>query len=339
MFRLAKISDKERIINFIMTHWDRDHVYVRYPRLFEHDFIRNSDLTMGLMEIDEEIKGIFGYFFYNRKARPDIGGMLWKVTDDANRIAPLPGINLRKFVLDNVKHRFFGAPGAGLQTKPIYELLGCKWHELRHYVGTLSHQFLPKKISFEGGILEKNKKKYKTSELKTLKQLKTVNSKIFLEQTPEKDFEYLNWRYSTHPYNNYKIWLVNYDHCESLVITRFQKIYNKLIMRIVDYIGSPELAASSIYSVFLSFPKNLSLAYVDFVASGFDNKQFLKHGFAEIDFNNPINYAPNLFEPLVEKSVQVFANSYHGYKHTVMVRGNGDQDRPNLLQISTNSRL
>ncbi len=333
MFRLAKTSDKERIINFIMTHWDREHVYVRYPKLFEYDFIRNSKLTMGLMEIDEEIKGIFGYFFYNSRANPDIGGMLWKVADDASKIAPLPGINLRKFVLDNIKHRFFGAPGAGLQTKPIYELLGCKWHELKHYIGTLSYQHLPKKINFEGGILQNNKKKFKTSELITLEQLKMVNGKIFLEQTPEKDVEFLIWRYANHPYNNYKIWLVHHDHCESLVVTRFQKIYDKEILRIIDYIGSPELAASSIYSVFFNFPKNQALAYVDFVASGFDNKQFFNHGFSEIDFNNPTNYAPNLFEPLVEKSVQIFANSYHGYTDTVMVRGNGDQDRPNLLQI------
>ena len=84
---------------------------------------------------------------------------------------------------------------------------------------------------------------------------------------------------------------------------------------------------------FLIFQKNQALAYVDFVASGFDNKQFFNHGFSEIDFSNPTNYAPNLFEPLVEKSVQIFANSYHGYTDTVMVRGNGDQDRPNLLQI------
>ena len=317
----------------MQEHWDLNHVYVRHPELFKYDFIRNSKLTMGLLEIEGKIEGLFGYFFYNENPVPDIGGMLWTVTKKANNTIPLSGVKLRDFVLNNVKHRFFGSPGAGLQTKQIYKLIGSEWIELDHFVGTFSNHKLPTKINFEGGILSRNEKKYPLFQITKFEHFQMIENKIFKSQFPEKDLGYLNWRYFEHPYNKYTIWLIEHEFSQYIVVTRIQKLHNELILRVVDFIGEPKFAPAAIYNVYSQSSKTHSLTYVDFVASGFDKKEFFKFGFVSIDFNDPRIYVPNLFEPLVERSTQVYANSYKGFENVTMVRGNGDQDRPNLKNI------
>lgn len=328
-YRVAQLSDTQRIIDFIRHNWDENHVYVKHPSLFRYDFIRDGKLTMAIIEINNNIEGIFGYFFYNHLEVPDIGGMLWKVTQKAQALRPLAGLELRKFVLGKTPHRFFGSPGAGLQTKKIYEVIGSEWIPMNHFVGTFCDSVIPDCIDLNLTYLKSRKQNFIVSKLTSLEKLVSLDPSIFKYQTPIKDISYLAWRYLMHPYHFYRLWKLQRHDAEVVIVSRTQRLETTKIIRIIDYLGPVGLAAESISYVFQLERENQELAYVDFVCSGFDVHEFEQQGFVNIDFNDKSVKVPTYFDPLDLNSVQIFANADKGFKNVVMVKGNGDQDRPN----------
>jgi hypothetical protein len=68
---------------------------------------------------------------------------------------------------------------------------------------------------------------------------------------------------------------------------------------------------------------------VDIVCAVAEPQQFSLAGFIEVDFLNPEVHVPNYFDPLVLKSIRVYANADKGFDNVAIFRGNGDQDRPN----------
>ena len=329
MFRLAKLSDCDSIIDFLREHWDSNHVYVRHPSLFRYDFVRDGRLTFGLFENKGCIEGIFGYFFYNNSQNPDIGGMLWCVSPDSQRATPMLGLRLRDFVLQTVPHRFFGAPGAGIQTKVIYEKIGSKWIKLDHFVGKISGQKWPKIVVLREGCLKPARSECKIQQINSFRDLLEIPDKVFTYQTPIKDFSYLAWRYLFHPYHYYNIWRLNFSSDPVVVVSRIQKFGEHKIMRVIDYLGPVAVAAPSVLTLFSALQKSQKLSYVDFVCSGFSKDKFEELGFITVNFEDQSSVVPNHFEPFVAKSVQIYANADRGFDNVVMVKGNGDQDRPN----------
>lgn len=332
MFRLAELSDCDLIIRFIRDHWDSNHVYVRHPSLFRYDFIRDGRLTIGLLEDQGRIEGIFGYFFYNKEENPDIGGMLWKVSEYAQRSVPMAGLRLRNFVLKAVPHRFFGSPGSGFQTKAIYDLLGCEWIELDHFVGKFPWQEWPKDVILREGSIKPLTRECEIRQLTTLRELFEIPKQIFMHQTPLKDFSYLAWKYCFHPYHYYNIWSLRFPSELVIIVSRLQKVGENKIMRIIDYLGPVDFAAPSVSNLFATLQGPQNLSYVDFVCSGFSRDSFEELGFIAVNFEDINSAVPNLFDPLVAKSVQLFANADPGFDNVIMVKGNGDQDRPNSDQ-------
>jgi hypothetical protein len=327
MFRLAHIEDGPKIIDFLQAYWKADHVYVRHPDLFYYDFQNGESLHFGLMENGDEIVGIFGYFFYNRTAWPDIGGMLWQVTPDIQRRMPLAGLKLRQFVMKRVKHRFFGAPGAATETRSIYQRLGMVWAPLEHFVGTDRPENWPSFIKINGGILAPAPKEIEVKQLHKITELYALDDDIFKSQTPLKDSDYLARRFLCHPFRRYQLWLVRQAGAQTVIVTRRQEVADVHVLRVIDVLGDPDRAASAIGAVFAI--EKPHCAYVDFVAYGFNSGNFSDLGFASVDFANDQDCVPNHFEPLVGRSVQIFGNCDAGFPATTMVRGNGDQDRPN----------
>jgi hypothetical protein len=333
LFRLAKIEDGQQIIDFLRAHWNPDHVYVRFPKLFYHDFQQGKYLNFGLMEIGGVIKGIFGYFFYNNTSYPDIGGMLWQVTPDIQRRIPLAGLQLRQFVLQQVKHRFFGSPGANPQTRVIYQRLGMIWAPMEHFAGTDKQERWPTFVKVKGGVIKPRLKKVCVKQLIDTPELRSIDDKIFEAQTPIKDINYIERRFLKHPFRNYQIWLVKSPGAQNVVVTRRQNIKDLMVLRVIDVLGNPDCAAGAICAVFDK--EKHCCSYVDFVAYGFKSNFFTNIGFARVDFDKKgQDYVPNYFEPLVESPVQIFANCDSGYSATTMVKGNGDQDRPNDIKVS-----
>jgi hypothetical protein len=305
-------------------------VYVNSPSLFRYDFVRSEELTLGLIEINGRIEGIFGYFYYSDFKIPDIGGMLWKVTRIAQAFHPIAGLALRNFVLSKIPHRFFVSPGAGLDTKLIYERLGLDWIELRHFLGKLPGQTWPHFIKMKEGTDLRLHAPAQVTRLTKLRHITSINNSLFSYQSPVKDIGYLAWKYFYHPHHHYQIWSVQGVNAKSVVVSRIQKCNGLHVMRIVDFFGPLSEIAGAISSIFFNASKIAKLEYVDVVCRfSSDRDLFAQAGFLEVDFSNPEEVVPNYFDPLVVRSIQIYANADPGFDNLAIFRGNGDQDRPN----------
>ena len=79
--KIADYSEKELILQFIKSYWQENHIFVRWPELFD-DYHRNIDKLNYVIAIDEEQKkiyGVCGYIYANHNERPDVWLALWKV--------------------------------------------------------------------------------------------------------------------------------------------------------------------------------------------------------------------------------------------------------------------
>lgn len=332
MFRIAKINDTDAILDYLHASWRGNHPYVRHPDLFLFDFQNGSDLNIGVLEYGGKIQGIFGYFLYNSSETPDIGGMLWSVNSKVQKAIPLAGIRLRSFIMGSVPHRFFGSPGASRGTKAIYEKLGKVWKPLEHYVGTDRETRWPDFISIKGGILKNQTCRCTVRAICDARNDRQFSDEIFQSQTPTKDRNFLERRYLKNPFRKYDLWCIYTSDNQLIVVTRKLRVKDCEILRVVDVIGCPTLAANAISAVYFAYKSKP--AYIDFVACGFSANAFKELGFASVDFKNDRVVVPNYFEPFEKRSVQLFANYDPGFPATTMVRGNGDQDRPNILNAS-----
>ena len=71
--------------------------------------------------------------------------------------------------------------------------------------------------------------------------------------------------------------------------------------------------------------------YIDFLQYGINKKYFLSCGFKLLNLNNSI-VVPNYFEPFVQKNIPLlFSYKLNNNNKIRIFKGDGDQDRPNLL--------
>ena len=70
--------------------------------------------------------------------------------------------------------------------------------------------------------------------------------------------------------------------------------------------------------------------YVDFVQYGIDKKYFLNSGFKLLDLNINV-IVPNYFEPLIQKNIPLLFSYKTNNNNIRIFKGDGDQDRPNLV--------
>jgi len=129
--RLGRVEDAPAIMRFMGEHWRKGHILSLSRELLLHEFAEGNLLNFALAWRDDRLVGLFGFIRYNQRPVPDLAGSLWKVI--ASEKTPLLGIRLRRFVMDNVPHRFFAAPGAGPQTRPIYQIIGLEWKTMDHW--------------------------------------------------------------------------------------------------------------------------------------------------------------------------------------------------------------
>lgn len=326
--RFADTGDADGIIDFIGQYLNREHVYVRKPEMLLHDFQSGNQLNFGLLEVDGKLQGIFGYFFYNEEAIPDIGGMIWKVTEAVEKRIPLAGLAVRDFVISHVPHRFYGSPGAARSTERIYRVLGMNWIEMDHFYGLARSTELPEFVSSSDAVFMEKPVGMQLQLITSAPVLCRLAADLSGTQTPVKGSAYLVNKYLDNPYRKYDLWACTVEHGQAVVVTRDQPCQGASILRVIDYLGKPALAAEAIAAVYHA--RRHSVAYVDFVCSGFDGSLFRAQGFRKVDFEDESEVVPNLFEPFVGKSSRLYAQATHGFENVVMVKGNGDQDRPNF---------
>jgi len=333
-FSFATLKDLDNIMKFMNDYWRKDHILSRNRELFLYEFQDGNNLNIGLAKDDrDKIIGIFGWIKYNAQSLPDIGGSLWKVVDDAK--IPMLGLKLRNYVVDNVPHRFYASPGAGLQTRPIYRLINMDWNRMNQYyrlnpvisayhIATIPQTYKHKRVETPG-----MPHGFSVKLIKDTDELLSFDFAKYTDILPFKDYEYIKKRFFTYPIYKYDVYaLFNKDKIENIFICRLTEHNGAFAYRVVDFYGAETYM--QIMSDFLfELIQDKKYEYFDFISHGFNEEIMKKAGLQLLNFASDKVIIPNFFEPFVSKNIPVYCVSNHTDKVFRQCKADGDQDRPN----------
>jgi len=327
---LAKISDTKVIMNFMNDVWRAGHILSKHKKLFLHEFQDGNNLNFIIAkDRGDNLVGIFGFIKYNSSENPDIAGSLWKV--DPKVKEPLLGLKMREYFRKHVKHRFFAAPGAGLQTKPIYKMIKMNWNRMEQYyiVNDRVNQFYIAKNPKIKQINKKINEKVQVYKMNNIADLEMFDFNRNENVVPRKDISYFEKRFIDYPIYKYDIFCVKIaNNIENIFVCRESRCNGEVAYRIVDFYG--DLCYINEIANFLhKYVVENNFEYVDFVEYGFEKEKLEGAGFMALDFDNDDTIIPNFFEPYVQQNVPVYCVSDRTELTFRQCKADGDQDRPN----------
>lgn len=328
----ASLDDASDIMRFMDEVWRKDHILSTSRELFFHEFQEGNKLNMAIARNGKrDLVGLFGFIKYNNNRIPDLAGSLWKVAESEKE--PMLGFKLREFVMQNVRHRFFAAPGAGLQTKPIYQFLKMDWNRMRQYylindtldefslvVYPVGHSSAVKDIIIDDA--------FELKLVTDLESLREFSFEAFDHILPYKDWAYFKKRFCDYPIYRYDLIAFRRGlQILNLIVCRIDTHDGATACRLVDFYGEefylPQIAAR-LYRHILE----RGYEYLDFICHGFDEGIMRAAGFLEVDFESDKVVIPNYFGPFDRRNVPVYCVSDRSDLRFRQVKADGDQDRP-----------
>ncbi len=236
----------------------------------------------------------------------------------------------------------------------IYEKLG-DWHNMGNfnrfvyiYNAEKVNSLLPKKAQAKDMVagdvppLQSSSKEYVYStEFDSQIDEFWSQVKARYQNTVERSYAYLKWRYVDHPYLDYKI-LVARDSqgiIVGYVIYRIEAVEEYRVARMIDFIAY-EHAEQEILLVCMNELGSLEVDMLEFMFSGFMYKSTLESlGFVDVYktvykdlplFFNPISYSKNYINYAVwNQDTQINQDAFHNPANWFLTKGDSDQDRPN----------
>lgn len=331
--RLAKYSERTLILDFINEHWQENHIFVRWPELFD-DYHKDGDFINYMIAIDEETKkiyGVCGFIYANRNRRPDIWLALWKTIPSG---IPSLGMDLVNHIYETLNVHTLACCGICKEVKPIYEFMGYKTGTLKHY-----YRLNSLKQYVIACIKDKTITNIEYPDQAVLLPLPTEEDfrkhvvysiKEFQQSVPYKDSEYLIKKYYhniTYQYNVYGICKQN--RVDAVIVFKTVFHAGSRALRIVDFLGNEK----SLLDVGQQINDLLILngaEYVDIYEHGLADETLKRIGFTELNECNE-NIIPNYFEPFEQTNVNIhfFSNKIENFR---MFKADGDQERPNQMK-------
>lgn len=324
-FRLATTQDKASIVNFMNTHWEQPHPLVNDENFFNFYYTtQTNEIRFAIAECEGNLAAIAGYIPANSEPCPDIWVSLW-VSDPAYSgaglalMAEMPNLtNCRTLACNNIRPK----------TQVLYQFLGYTTGRVNHFyrlaekpsyhIAKIQHKEILSKSG--NAILQK----VESSEDLTLCGFFPPKN-----HNPYKDIAYISHRYFAYPYQDYDVWLATHPTSgkKSLLITRTTQVESHFALRIVDYIGEPNLFAELGTAIDILLEKE-NAEYADFYCVGIPQEILHSAGFAE-RVENDANIIPNYLTPLLQENIDFYYFTNNPENFTLF-KADGDQDRPNI---------
>ena len=161
--------------------------------------------------------------------------------------------------------------------------------------------------------------------------LDDLKEDLFIKFNKYKSKNFLQERYLNNPFYDYDFFLFKCEDYESLIILReINANSDERILRVIDFIGDPN-SIKFIARFLFRFILDNNYSYVDFLIDGIDQQILFESGFYLSSKNS--FWLPNYFEPLSMEFVNINTAIKLKNKENFMIfKGDGDQDRPNLLK-------
>lgn len=336
----CRASEKEELKQFIDCHWKKGHALAVSDRLldFQH---RNADGSYNFLIARNhqtgEIDGVFGYipsahYDTGLATSGDYFGAVWKVRDDVhNDEIKLLGVYLWKSILKLPGFRYYFTAGISDMAKRFYQTARLTVDRLRQYyiLNESIHDYHIAVVP-EGVSLNRLKSKDSESQVEIREASFKDAKSIQYPYIPAKSVTFLENRYAKHPYYRYTFYGVYIsDVLQVILVTRIVEAQGSRCLRIVDIYGNIS-SLPSLHVAVQSLLQKLKAEYVDCMNYGIAPFIFTQLGFEELDPEQDQLIIPNYFEPFLQKNVRLEC-VHTPTESFVIFKGDGDQDRPNIL--------
>lgn len=328
-------QEKGELQQFIDRHWKQEHPLAVSDELldFQHRAPDGSyRFLVARNTVSGEIDGVMGYiptaqYDPELAANGDYFGAIWKVRDDvANDDIRLLGVFLWRSVRKLPGFRTYFTAGISDIARQFYQAAGLTVGYLRQYY-----------------ILNSAVSDYRIAQIpagRTAAAAAAGNVRIAdvgpdaaagvrYPYYPAKSVGFLVNRYARHPVYRYDFRGVFADgRLQAVLVTRTVEARGAKCLRIVDIYGDvaflPPLSGA-----IQALLDSEGAEYADCMNYGIDPEEFIRIGFAELDPDDAGVTIPNYFEPFVPENIRL--ECVHTPGPFVIFKGDGDQDRPNIL--------
>jgi hypothetical protein len=324
--RLLRKNEINKFKNLVHFNYKKNHILSKSSKLinFYYNYYNKSKLNIVGLFNGKELIGALGFIPYknwDRNLNNDCHIAFWVKKKKLNS-----SLELIQFILRKINPFFLATSGIDMKTSgKIFQKFGLIKNFFNYYI---KNENIISKISKNLSNNFKENFKKKKLEMVCTKSLESI-PRTFAK--PEKSLLYFRNKYFKNPFYNYSsMQFFEKKKLQFFFIYRIIKVkkLNSKIARIVDFYGKIKQDHSVFFSI-QKFLKRNKFEYIDFVNIGLD-KELKIAGFTK---KKKYNLIPDLFEPYFEKSVQrnycILKNGYK--KNIILVKSDGDGDRPNLL--------
>ena len=335
--RVCGYEEAESLMEFIRRYWSPNHVLGGSRALLDWQH-RDADrgFNFVLAHAGDEIVGILGFIPSSRydkslaSSAETVWLTTWKVRND---VAPGLGFALLR-ALDAIHpSTWIGTVGLNPATQEIYRTLG-------YDTGTLARHYLlnPELEQFRLAVVPSGLRRPVISTGET--QFTPLTADEFLgitaplgldacEQVSRKTPLYLLNRYLYHPFYRYRAWLGRNGRHAAVLITRECIHAGATALRVVDFLGSPEVLAGA-GGAFRQMLVASGAEYLDFYCSGLGD-ELAAAGLRVVGSDENLILASH-FEPFELRNVDLLYAIKGPVGRLVICKGDADQDRPNQLK-------
>lgn len=335
---ICRVDEVDELLTFFRLYWAEKHPFVRRRDLLDWQHLHKSgehyNFTIS-RDPQGSVNGMLG-FIPSDRFDPSLGSTrntIWQSTwmvlrsDDTRGL----GTALLEEVLNTHGYGWTGTCGLDHGTRKIYDRLGYRTGVIHHYFmlnpNTSNHTLAavphrPPQIKISGNAvflpLDEN------GFFDATEGFGLDDSPLVPAKTRTQFFN----RYVCHPFYTYQVYLATVSGHAALLATRLCMEDGVPALRIVDFLGAPEALAES-GTALAALLAESGAEYIDFYCSGIE-QAVTASGLRKVsDFEGLV--IPSHFEPFERKNVELLYALKGEGDEIVICKGDGDQDRPNLL--------
>lgn len=328
-------SNSDEIMSFIGTQWKENHILSSNKELFDWQYKGPNNYNFVVAKDKKKIIGILGFIPNKKYDREIIENIIWLALWKVNEYKKYVGVGTRlllKLINDN-PDSVVAVNGIEDNVLKIYESFGFQIGSLKQFyilnpnidsrliVGSTPYSFKENEnlVSELYGSFENL-----NGSLDDLKE------SLFIKFNRYKSKNFLQERYLNNPFYDYHFFLFKCEDYESLIIIReINANSDEKILRVIDFIGDPN-SIKFIARFLYRFILDNNYSYIDFLIDGIDQQILFESGFYLSSKDS--FWLPNYYEPLSMEFVNInTAIKLKNKEKFMILKGDGDQDRPNLL--------
>jgi len=334
----CKKKEISEVQKFIDDYWKKGHILTNNDILFKWLYENKKEYNFLVAKKNENIIAVLGFIKNSHydllSINKDIIWLaLWKVNE---KVSP-PGLGLILLKkLEKINPNIdIAVLGINKDHPPMYKAINYNTGIMDHYYCTNPHivdfrvliNSKGKKLPIpKTSICKLKSKNISISDLENIDNYHNSNNYSNYKTTA-----YFINKYLKNPFYNYQLFQLEIeDGRKALIVLRAINITKSKIIRVIDFEGD-ESIISHAGDFFLKIIQRENAEYIDFLQYGIHKKYFLSCGFKLLNIDNSV-IVPNYFEPFVQKNIPLlFSYKLSNNKNIRIFKGDGDQDRPNLL--------